>query len=144
MLAAAQKLGAMPHRGVFKRRGKFLGRNAYYAITAAGALLNGCIYVASEDVPDEDLATWLFQQLDARDGRRVSTHLRIVPRAVTASIDGPSLTHPTIVELVDARRAELEPVAMAGPDDEETYRDLSLMSPVAQSLHKALYGPKSA
>lgn len=132
-----------PSRGVYKLRGKFLGQNAYYAITSNAELLNGCVYVVRAEILDEQLVRWLFRELDARDreGRR---HLQLVPRTVEPSVDGPSTNHPEIsrVLLVAADRALMDNVWEGASLDDE-YRELVVRNDVARSLHRQLFGLKA-
>jgi hypothetical protein len=105
-----------PRRGVYKVRGTFLGRNAYYAFTSHGALLNDCIYVVSETQSDAAIADWLFEALDAADPRH-ARQLRIIERTVRAAVDGPSGHHPMIREEMQrdsaARERSIVPVGVS-------------------------------
>jgi hypothetical protein len=110
MTAAVLQLSRLPaRRGVKKYRGKVLGKNAYLAVTSARDLLHGTVYVVSDDMDDVALVTWLKRELDRVDPR-VSRprHLRVVPKSVSASIDGPSTTHPEILARVEIAHRETE------------------------------------
>ena len=82
-------------RGVTKYRGKILGRNAYMAITSNRELLHGAVYVVNDELDDAKLVVWLRGELDRVDPVK-PRHLQLLPRAVTAAIDGPSPSHPEI------------------------------------------------
>jgi hypothetical protein len=139
-MSAAIQLKAIPRRrGVAKYRGKVMGANAYFAVTSERELLHGSVYVATAEMPDEALVTWLRDELDRHDPPRPK--LKIEPRTVTASMDGPSKTHPEILARVEmARRAE-ELTTGDVAELIESYPEDSIMRGVCERLSRLLEKP---
>lgn len=129
------------HRGVYKLRGRVCGRNAYLGVTSFGTVLHGGVFMATEEQSDAELCLWLRDELNRTDPARGS-HLKLLPRSVTASVDGPSPTHPQIAaadnDLAAELRAAIEATQRARLAGEDMMRNLGVMPDVARRLSSLL------
>lgn len=122
---------AAPMRGVFKVRGKILGRNAYYARTLSGELIGGGVHAVTALENDAQICHRLRCELDAADPVK---HLRLLPRTVTASIDGPSLSHPSLLAAEEDISGQLREMIETVQRDWPLSESAAVMPDVAQRL----------
>lgn len=82
-------------RNVYKLRGvKILGNNAYFAYTGSEVLGN-VVHLTSPNEGDAALVSRLRCELSVA----MQTHLKLLPKTVSASIDGPSPSHPQLLQI---------------------------------------------
>lgn len=123
-------------RGVAKYRRKLLGRNAYVAVTSRGVVLNGAIYLVSDEMDDAALVVWLRAELDRVDPPM--RHLQLLPRTVEAAIDGPSPNHPAIALVEEAQlEAIVDAPAQTEPWFHAVYSEGHIMRGVCERLSRA-------
>lgn len=129
-------------RGIWKMRGKVLGRNAYYALTSSESIVGNCIYLVSPGVSDAEIVVRLRRALDEAEPRRPQLHvLPREPHPVASAIDGPSPLHPEILELAESGRVLIFPVN--GWDSSEPFSSLTTEQMISR-LTLRLYGMQSA
>lgn len=123
--------------GVAKLRGKILGRNAYVAITSALELLHGAIFLVTERMPDEEIVVWLRAELRSAN-REQKPHLQLMPRTVTAAIDGPSPSHPQRTAEPSVTLRTVEDLDVGARSLESFYEPGSVMHGVCVRLSQLL------